>query len=73
MIYKKYGSYLVYEDGSCYSLHSNKFLKPCEKKGGYLQYTLQENGKKEVIRGSKASKEIIHPSLKKIHVINTKE
>lgn len=50
MICKKYGSYLVYEDGSCYSLHSNKFLKPCEKKEGYLQYTLQENGKKEVIR-----------------------
>lgn len=50
MKYKKYGNYLVYEDGRCYSLYSNKFLKPCVKKGGYLQYTLYHCGEKEVVR-----------------------
>lgn len=50
MKYKKYGHYLVYENGDCYSLYKNRFLKPCIKKNGYLQYTLYENGEKEVIR-----------------------
>ena len=50
LIYKKYGSYLVYEDGSCCSLYFNKFLKPYEKEGGYLEYRLYENGQVEAIR-----------------------
>lgn len=37
-----YGSYIVYEDGSCYSHYTNKFLKPSKDKIGYLSYTLFE-------------------------------
>lgn len=45
----RYGNYIVYEDGKCYSKYSNKFLKPSKQRGGYLIYTLYEDGEKERI------------------------
>ena len=40
---KEYGKYIVYDDGSVYSLFSNKFLKPSDRKG-YLMYSLYIDG-----------------------------
>ena len=40
-----YPNYLIYDDGRVYSKRSNKFMKPCKNKYGYLVVNLSKNNK----------------------------
>jgi len=43
----KYPKYLIYRDGSIYSLHSNRYLKAAIKKTGYSQISLINHASEE--------------------------
>lgn len=45
-IIKDFEDYVVYEDGSVFSLKTEQFLKPYRKPDGYEFYTLCKKGKK---------------------------
>ena len=44
---KDYPNYLIYEDGRVYSNNRKRFLKPQEKKDGYLRFGLSKNDKQK--------------------------
>lgn len=41
---KKFGNYLVYDDGRVYSINRNILLKPCKDEKGYFRIGLSNNG-----------------------------
>ena len=74
MRFVKYGNYDVYEDGRVYSHFANKFLKGEQTWTGYLQYTLEINGKRVRIRAHQlvASLFLEKPNSEETLIVNHK-
>lgn len=60
---KRFGNYLVYQDGRVYSINRNIFLKPAYDERGYLRIGLSNNGVSKTYKLHRLVAEIFIPKI----------
>lgn len=72
---KENPNYIIYNNGTVFSIKSGRFIRPTHYTGGYLQYGLQVNGKRKPYKAHRLVAEyfVFNPYPDKYNEVNHKD